>query len=126
MNELQRVNGQEAAVPTLIGGAPTRFAIGGRVRAGIKVLAPAAAREARAQAIYDAGVEASKSFDDIAAEIARAVPDLRHPLVPKNVPYFTVRRGDFALPEVADQILAKFAVSVLFVAAIERFRRRIG
>jgi hypothetical protein len=36
------------------------------------------------------------------------VPELRHPLVPKNVPYFTVRRADFAMPEVADLILEKF------------------
>ena len=108
MNELQRVNGQKAAVPTLIGEAPMRFAIGGKIRAGIKVLTAAAAREREAQAIFDAGVESGKSFDDIAAEITRAVPELRHPLVPKNVPYFSVRRGDFAMAELADQILAKF------------------
>jgi hypothetical protein len=108
MNELQKVNGREAALPTLIGQVPTRFAIGGRIRAGIKVLTPAAAREARAQAIYDDGVEAGKSFDDIEAEIVRAAPDLRRPLVPKNVPYFTVRRVDFAMPELADLILEKF------------------
>lgn len=108
MNELQRVTGNEAAVPTLIGQAPMRFAIGGRIRAGIKVLTAAATRETAAQAIYDAGIEAGKSFDDIAAEITNATPGLRHPLVPKNVPYFSVRRGDFALPDVADQILGKF------------------
>ena len=34
--------------------------------------------------------------------------ELRHPLVPKNVPYFSVRRSDFAMPEVADLILQKF------------------
>ena len=28
--------------------------------------------------------------------------------MPKNVPYFTVRRADFAMPEVADLILEKF------------------
>jgi hypothetical protein len=108
MNELQRVTGNEAAVSTLIGQAPSRFAIGGRIRAGIKVLTAAATRETAAQAIYDAGIEAGKSFDDIAAEITNAAPGLRHPLVPKNVPYFSVRRGDFALPEIADQILSKF------------------
>jgi hypothetical protein len=108
MNELQTLNGQEAAVPTLIGEAPTRFAIGGKIRAGIKVLTAAAAREREAQAIFEAGVETGKSLDDIAAEITRAVPELRHPLVRKNVAYFSVRRGDFAMAELADQILAKF------------------
>lgn len=108
MNALQTVNQHEAPGPTLIGQAPTRFAIGGKIRAGIKVLAAAAAREPAAQAMYDAGVEAGRCFDDIEAEIARVLPELRHPLVPKNVPYFTVRRSDFALPEVAEQILATF------------------
>jgi hypothetical protein len=61
MDELPSVNGQEVAVPTLIGQAPTRFAIGGRIRAGIKVLTTAAAQETAAQAIDDAGVEAGKS-----------------------------------------------------------------
>jgi hypothetical protein len=96
------------AVPTLIGEARARFAIGGRIRAGIKVLTAAAAREPRAQAIYDAGVAAGKSFDDIEAEIAAAVPELPYPLVPKNVAYFTARRADFGLPEVADLIVRKF------------------
>jgi hypothetical protein len=36
MNELQRINGQRATLPTIIGQAPTRFPIGGEIRAGIK------------------------------------------------------------------------------------------
>ena len=108
MNQLQRVNGHEVMLPTLIGQVAARFAIGGRIRAGIKVLTPVAARERGAQTIYDAGVDAGKSFDEIEAEITRALPELRHPLVPKNVPYFTVRRADFAMAEVADLILEKF------------------
>src|SRR6266542_918057 len=101
MNPVQLNATQQAAVPTLIGEAQARFAVGGRIRAGVKVLTTSAAREPTAQAIYDAGVASGKSFDDIEAEITHALPELRHPLVPKNVPYFTVRRGDFALPEVA-------------------------
>jgi hypothetical protein len=107
MNELTTVNGQ-AGLPSLIGGAATGFAIGGKIRAGIKVLTAAAAREREAQAIFEAGVAAGKAFDDIATEITRAVPELRHPLVPKNVPYFSVRPGDFAMPEIATLILEKF------------------
>ena len=108
MNQLQCNGSHEPAVPTLIGEAQMRFAIGGRIRAGVKALTVSAAREPKAQAIYDAGVAAGRSFDDIESEIARAVPELRHPLAPKNVPYFTVRRLDFAMPEVADLILEKF------------------
>ena len=108
MNELQKINGRESAVPTLIGEAPTRFAIGGKVRSGIKVLTQMAERNAQARQIYDAGVNAGRPFDDIETEITRAVPELRYPLVPKNVPYFTVRRTDFAMPEVAGLVLEKF------------------
>ncbi len=108
MNELQRVNGQRATLPTIIGQAPARFPIGGKIRAGIKALTQAAARHPEALLIYEAGVKAGKAFEEIETEITRAAPDLKYPLVPKNVPYFTVRRADFAMPEVADLILEKF------------------
>ena len=61
-----------------------------------------------ARRIYGAGLAAGRSFDDIESEITQSVLELRHPLVPKNVPYFSVRRSDFAMPEVADLILQKF------------------
>ena len=108
MKSVQFSAARTATVPTLIGETPARFAVGGRIRAGVKGLTTNAAREPKAQALYDAGVAAGKSFDDIEAEITRAVPELQHPLVPKNVPYFTVRGADFAMPEVADLILEKF------------------
>jgi hypothetical protein len=108
MNHLAVVNGQPAKLPTIIGQAPARFPIGGKIRAGIKALTQAAARHPEALLIYEAGVKAGKPFEEIETEITRAAPDLKYPLVPKNVPYFTVRRGDFAMPEVADLILEKF------------------
>ena len=108
MNQLALVNGQQATLPTIIGEAPVRFPIGGKIRAGIKVLTQAAARHPEALLIYEAGVKSGKAFDEIETEITRAAPDLKYPLVPKNVPYFTVRRSDFAMPEVADLILEKF------------------
>jgi hypothetical protein len=43
MNQLAVVNGQPATLPTIIGQAPARFPIGGKIRAGIKVLTQAAA-----------------------------------------------------------------------------------
>jgi hypothetical protein len=108
MNELQRVNRQRATLPTIIGQAPARFPIGGKIRAGIKALTQAAARHPQALLIYEARVKAGKAFEEIETETTRAAPDLKYPLVPKNVPYFTVRRADFAMPEVADLILEKF------------------
>jgi hypothetical protein len=93
---------------TIIGATPARFPIGGRIRAGTKVLTQAAERYEEARKIYEAGVRAARSFDDIETEITGAIPELRHPLLPKNVSYFTVRRSDFATPELADLILEKF------------------
>src|SRR5699024_6285332 len=33
----------------------------------------------------------------------------KSPLTPRNVPYFTVRRSDFAMPEVADRIMERYS-----------------
>jgi len=107
-NEITGVAKHASLPATIIGATPARFPTAGRIRPGIKVLTQAAARHPRAKQLYDAGVQAGTSYDDIELAITHAVPDLRHPLVPKNVPYFTVRRGDFAMPEVADLILEKF------------------
>lgn len=108
MNQLAVRNGHQDALPTIIGQTAARFPICGKIRAGIKVLTQAAGRHPEAALVYEAGVRAGKAFEEIEAEITRLVPDLRYPLVPKNVPYFTVRRTDFAMPEVADLILEKF------------------
>jgi hypothetical protein len=108
MKRFAVIEGKQAMLPTIIGQTPARFPIGGKIRAGIKVLTQAAARHSEAALIYEAGVKAGKAFEEIETEIARVAPDLKYPLVPKNVPYFTVRRADFAMPEVADLILEKF------------------
>lgn len=108
MNQLTIVSSEPSEQPTIIGAAPRRFPIGGKIRPGIKVLTQTAERNGQARQLYDAGLDAGRSFDEIETEITRAVPELRHPLVPKNVPYFTVRRADFAMPEIAGLILEKF------------------
>jgi hypothetical protein len=108
MSSLNVIGADTVASPTIIGATTPRFPIGGRIRPGIKVLTQAAERNAQARQIYEAGLSVGKSFEEIEAEIAHAVPELRYPLVPKNVAYFTVRRTDFAMPEVADLILEKF------------------
>lgn len=97
--------GAAAAMPTLLGRKAPRIPVGGRIRAGIKVLTRRAAEVARAREIYDAGVAAGKGFETIERELARALPDLKNPLTPKNVPYFTVRGEDFPNPELARQIM---------------------
>ena len=96
-------------VTTLLGRTAMRIPTAGRIRAGIKVLTRRAAEIAEARRIYDAGVAAGQSFDAIEREIAVQCPGLKNPLTPKNVPYFTVRGEDFPNPEVARQIMERFA-----------------
>lgn len=99
---------QGCALPTLLGRTAPRIPVAGRIRAGIKVLTRRAAENERVRAVYERGVAQGKSFDRIEREIAEAVPDLKNPLTPKNVPYFTVRGEDFPNPEVARQITDLF------------------
>lgn len=94
--------------PTVLGASAQRIPIGGTIRAGIKVLTRKAAEDPNAQRIYDQGVAAGKGFERIEQEIQTAVPALTNPLVPKNVPYFTVRGGDFPNPEIAALIMRKY------------------
>lgn len=97
--------GGSIAAPTLLGQGPARIPTGGRIRAGIKVLTRKAAAQPKAQAIYEQGVAAGQSFDQIERALAEALPELKTPLVPRNVQWFTVRAQDFANPQIAGQIL---------------------
>ncbi|HEU0200157.1 MAG TPA: hypothetical protein VFR86_06945 [Burkholderiaceae bacterium] len=98
-------NNGQLVVPSIINQAPLRIPIGGKVRPGIKVLTRHAEQNAKARAVYEQGLTEGKSFDYIEEQIKAAAPDLKNPLVPKNTPYFTARRGDFANEKLADRIL---------------------
>ena len=107
-NTVIAVDGNGAVPPTLLGNkglGPTRIATGGKIRAGIKVLTKKAAENPQAKEIYEHGVGAGHSFEQIEKLISEALPNLKMPLVPKNVPWFTVRGQDFPNPEIAAQIL---------------------
>ena len=97
--------GGSIAAPTILGQGPVRIPTGGKIRAGIKVLTRKAAEQPKARAIYDQGVASGQSFEQIELAIAEALPDLKTPLVPRNVQWFTVRAQDFPNPEIAEQIL---------------------
>ena len=99
----------QSAPPTLLGNAAMRIPIGGRIRAGIKALTKRAADNPKAQDIYASGIADGKGFESIEADLARALPELKNPLVPRNVPYFTVRAEDFPNPELARLIMDKFS-----------------
>jgi hypothetical protein len=107
-NAVVTINGAQAALPTLLGQGAVRIPAGGKIRAGIKVLTKKAAEHPKAKEIYERGVAASLSFEEIERAISESVPELKAPLIPKNVPWFTVRPGDFPNPEIATEILAAY------------------
>jgi hypothetical protein len=99
----------QAPITTLLGRAAPRIPVAGRIRAGIKVLTRKAAEFDEARRLYEEGVAQGRGFESIEAAIAKALPDLKNPLTPKNVPYFTVRGEDFPNPEIARQIMELYA-----------------
>jgi len=107
-NAVVTINGAQPALPTLLGQGAVRIPTGGKIRAGIKVLTKKAAEHPKAKEIYAHGVTANHSFEDIERAITEAVPELKTPLIPKNVPWFTVRPDDFPNAEIAEQILAQY------------------
>jgi hypothetical protein len=104
-NAVVKVNGSQAMLPTVLGQGPARIPTGGKIRAGIKVLTAKAAAHPDARAIYERGMAEGESFIQIEQALAAALPQLKTPLVPKNVSWFTVRGQDFSNPEIARQIL---------------------
>lgn len=104
-NAVVKINGGQAMLPTVLGQGPARIPTGGKIRAGIKVLTAKAAAHPDARAIYERGMVAGDSFVQIEQALATALPQLKSPLVPKNVSWFTVRGQDFSNPEIARQIL---------------------
>nr|WP_297383461.1 hypothetical protein [uncultured Roseateles sp.] len=96
------------ALPTLLGRGPARIPTGGKIRPGIMVLTRRAAETPEAKAIYERGVADGLSFEQIEHALAEALPHLKSPLAPRNVPWFTVRAQDFANPEIARQILEAY------------------
>ncbi|MCL4182337.1 MAG: hypothetical protein KJ011_02710 [Burkholderiaceae bacterium] len=104
-NAIVNVQGAPGAPPTLLGQAAMRIPTAGKIRPGIMVLTRKAAESPEAKAIYTRGVAEGRSFEDIERALAEAVPQLKSPLVPRNVAWFTVRASDFPNPQIAQQIL---------------------
>lgn len=79
--------------------------VGGTIRTGIMVPTKAAAANPKLVAAYNDGIEAGYSFKELNDQLKKDFNLDRNPLTPKNAPYYTVRPGDFAMPEVAARIL---------------------
>ena len=106
---IDSANGKVAVMPTVLGSTTARIPTGGRIRAGIKVLTDRAAERPLAREIYDKGVAAGQTFEQIERRLAEALPDLEAPLMPRNVPWFTLRERDFANPAIARQIIDAYS-----------------
>lgn len=104
-NAIVTVQGGSVAQPTLLGQGPARIPTGGKIRPGIMVLTKRAAEVPQAKEIYKQGLAEGHSFEQIERALKEALPQLKSPLVPRNLPWFTVRAQDFPNPEVARQIL---------------------
>lgn len=78
--------------------------LGGKIRAGIKVLTKAAQDNPKAVAIYNEGVEKRQKFTDIEKRIKDAT-GLPNPMFPRNTPFFNVAASDFGMPEIAALIV---------------------
>lgn len=99
------------AGPTVLGEKQVRIPTAGKIRPGIMVLTAKGAARDGAKEAYSAGVLAGKPWGAIEKDIRQAckMEDKDpSPLTPKNAPYFTVRRTDFTMPEIADRILEMY------------------
>src|SRR5262245_56193488 len=104
-NAVVAVNGAPFNPPTLLGRGALRIPTAGRIRGGIQVLTKTAAANQKAKEIYERGVLNDRPFEEIEKDIINAVPELKAPLTPRNVPWFTVRPRDFPNPALAKEIL---------------------
>lgn len=90
---------------TVLGEKQARIPTCGTIRPGIKVLTQAAAKNKKAVEIYDRMVAAGARYSEIELAIKKGCDMDKSPLVPKNVQWFSARRGDFDVPGIADRIM---------------------
>jgi hypothetical protein len=81
--------------------------LGGKIRAGIKVLTKAAQNNPKAVSIYAEGVEKRQKFTDIEKRIKDAT-GINNSMFPRNTPFFNVAASDFGMPEIAALIVETY------------------
>ena len=92
---------------SILGDVRLRVPVGGRIRAGMKILKRSAAQNELVRKIYDEGLAAGQDFDEIGERLEKEA-NTKGALIPHNAPWFTVRRADFRMPQVADDLIAKY------------------
>lgn len=94
--------------PSILGEKPVRLSTSGSIRPGIMRVVKAHLDKPGVRQAYESGVDAGKNWKVIEADVRRAArldDDAPSPLTPHNPAYFIVRRGDFSLPTIADNIM---------------------
>lgn len=94
---------------SVLGATQARIPVGGKIRAGIMVLTSRAAKLPGAQEFYDRAMSEGRPGHEVAAALRQKFNLNSSPLTPRNVPYFTVRRSDFAIPDAADILMKLYA-----------------
>ncbi len=92
---------------SILGERRVRIPTSGKIRPGIKVLVQRHVNPATTK-VYEDGVRQGHDWDKIDAAVKNALGDKApqySALTPKNVDYFTVRPGDFTMPECAAEIM---------------------
>ena len=92
---------------SILGDVTIHVPVGGRIRAGMKILKRSAAENEHAKKIYDEGLAQGLDFDEIGDHLEKEAKQ-KGALIPHNAPWFTVRRADFRVPQVADDLIAKY------------------
>ncbi len=92
---------------SILGDVQIRVPVGGRIRAGMKILKRSAAQKPLVKQIYDEGLALGLNFDEIEERLLKEANE-KGALIPTNVPWFTVRRAEFHVPAIADEIIAKY------------------
>lgn len=95
------------AGPSVLGEKNASIPVGGKIRSGIQVLTPTGAGMPDAVEIYNRGVSKGVSFKAIGSALYKKFNKTL--LMPKNVPYFTVRQEDFTIPGAAKFIMDNYA-----------------
>lgn len=93
---------------SIVGDVPLRVPIAGRIRPGFKRLTKDAQSHPEVVKVYEDCLNLGLGYDQIAKRIEVDAKYKKIALVPENTPYFTIRRGEFVNPAVADLIIEKY------------------
>ena len=104
-----RVRRTGASLHEAMAPAQQRLPTSGKIRPGIKVLTKKALNLPGAREIYNNGVAAGVSFDDIEKRLKSEVEGCpAYPLTPRNSAFFRVMQQDFTAPGAAAAILDRY------------------